>query len=191
MGLDMVGVDDGRAVSMLMDHLYELGHREMGFFGRCGDVTWSRERYGSYVTSLCRLGLAFDPYNVCDVSVEQLEKKVNGFEEQIDHVAKQIRRGVRGWMCVNDRLGYFLCKGLKERGFEIPKDVSVTGFDNSETDHLGCGELTSMSVPALKIGAEALRRLMTRLRHPVGPSLHVKLQCKFVEGETTGSVVQE
>jgi len=69
----------------------------------------------------------------------------------------------------------------------VPRDVSITGFDNSENDRLGCPELTSVGVPALKIGAEALRRLITRLRHPTGPQLHVKLPCKFVEGLTTAA----
>ncbi|MHC5061848.1 MAG: substrate-binding domain-containing protein, partial [Planctomycetota bacterium] len=50
---------------------------------------------------------------------------------------------------------------------------------------LGCPELTSVRVPALKIGAESLRRLITRLRHPNGPYLTVELPCRFVEGLTT------
>ena len=183
--MDTVGIDDISGMSMLMDHLYELGHRKIGFFARCSALTWSRERFGAYMDSLCRLGLAWDSDSVCDVPVEHLENKSLAMDASVECVAEQIHRGVRAWMCASDWAGYLLCKGLKERGFEIPQDVSITGFDNIENNRLGCDELTSVAVPAVKIGAEALRRLMTRLRHPTGPQLHVKLQCKLVEAMTT------
>ena len=185
--LDIVGIDDTGGISMLMDYLYQLGHRRIGFFGRCGEITWSRRRFGAYTDSLCRLGLDLDVDSVCDVSAQLFEDKSFEWDGQIDYVAAQLRRGVRAWMCASDRAGYMLCRGLMDRGFKVPRDVSITGFDNSENDRLGCPELTSVSVPALKIGAEALRRLITRLRHPLSPQLDVKLPCKFVEGLTTAT----
>jgi len=185
--LDVVGIDDTGGMSMLMDHLYQLGHRRIGFFGRCGEITWSRKRFAAYADSLCRLGLDLDIESVCDVSAELIEDKSLDWDRQIDYAAVQFRRGVRAWMCASDRAGYMLCRGLMDRGIRVPHDVSITGFDNSETDRLGCRELTSVTVPALKIGAEALRRLITRLRHPTGPYLHVELPCKFVEGLTTAA----
>jgi len=190
-GLDVVGIDDTGAVAMLMEHVYELGHRKIGFFGRCREMTWSRARFGGYVESLCRLDFEYDPEFVFDVSVEHFENKPPALDALVDSIAEQVHRGVRAWICVNDWAGYLLCRGLIDRGFSVPEDVSITGFDNIETNRLGCPELTSVGVPALKIGAEALRRLMTRLRHPHGPQLHVRLQCKFVSGQTTGPPVQK
>jgi len=185
--LDIVGIDDTSGISMLMDCLYQLGHRKIGFFGRCGEITWSRRRFGAYADSLCRLGLDLDVESVCDVSAELIEDKSLDWDRQIDYAAGQLRRGFKAWMCASDRAGYMLCRGLMDRGINVPRDVSITGFDNNETDRLGCRELTSVSVPALKIGAEALRRLITRLRHPSGPYLHVELPCRFVEGLTTAA----
>jgi LacI family transcriptional regulator len=78
-----------------------------------------------------------------------------------------------------------LCRGLIDRGYNIPKDVSVVGFDDSEDNTLGCPKLTSISIPAQKIGAEALRRLINRVRHPASPVLRVTLPCKLFEAQTT------
>lgn len=183
--LDVIGVDDTSGISKLTDHLYELGHRKIGFFGRCGEMTWSRARFGAYAESLCRLGLEYAPESVSDVSIEQLENRSMALDEQIDYVAGRIKCGVRAWMCASDWVGYVLCRGLMDRGFNVPRDVSITGFDNTEINQLGCPELTSTIVPVVKIGAEALRRLMARLRHPTSPQLHIKLPCEFAPGETT------
>jgi LacI family transcriptional regulator len=183
--LDMVGIDDASAMAGIMDHLYDLGHRKIGFFGRCSDMSWSSSRFGAYVNSLCRLGIEYDNESIFDISMEDLENKSFAGNALVDCLAEQVNRGVRAWVCVNDWAGYTLSRALMDRGFKVPQDVSITGFDNSEKNRLGCPELTSMSVPALKMGAEALRRLMTRLRHPIGPQLNVRLQCKFVPGKTT------
>ena len=40
-GIDTVGIDDTRGMGMLMDHLYRLGHRKIGVFGRCAQMRWS------------------------------------------------------------------------------------------------------------------------------------------------------
>ncbi len=183
--LDLVGIDNTDGISRLMDHLHGLGHRRIGFFGRCGEITWSRARFGAYTDSLCRLGLEFEPECVCDISLENVEDKTPVLDAQVDDVVVQVRRGVRAWMCANDLVGYLLCRGLMERGFRIPQDVSITGFDYSQNDRLGCPKLTSMAVPFLKIGAEALRRLISRVHHPNRPQYQVRLQCKFVEGMTS------
>lgn len=190
-GIDVVGIDDHSGIAMLMDHLIEHDHRRIGFFGRCGSLTWSRNRFAAYVNSLCRIGIEYDAELICDVPMEKMENKSQDLDEQIEYVSALIGKGVRSWMCSNDLTGYVLCRGLLDRGFRIPEDVSITGFDNHENNHLGCPELTSTKVPALKIGAESLRRLMTRLRHLNAPQLDVKLQCKLVEGATTGPLLQD
>ena len=106
-------------------------------------------------------------------------------DEQVDYVANRIRQGVTAWICASDWAGYRLSRGLMDRGFKIPQDVSITGFDHAENDRLGCPKLTTMAVPFLKIGAESLRRVISRVLHVNRPKLNVRLQCKFVKGKTT------
>lgn len=183
--LDVVGVDETGALAMLMDQLYNLGHRRIGFFGRCGAVTWSRERCGAYVNSLSRLGLELNPGLLCDASAEVLNGKSAACEAQVDYVVRQVERGVGAWMCANNRVGYLLCRGLKDRGLRVPRDVSVTGFDNQATDPLGCPELTSVSIPGANLGAAAVERVHNRMHQVDWPKMHVKLPCGLVEGWTT------
>ena len=183
---DVVGTDNINGIAALADVLHDHGHRRIGFFGRCDSVVWARDRFSAYFSSLCRLGVEYDGDSTCEITSGQLEEHENLSDAQLDCVASQIRKGVRAWMCPNDRAGYLLCQGLKERGLEAPRDFSVTGFGYEDSGRRGCGALTTVSTPFLKVGAEALRRLITRVRHPNRAQVDVKLQCKLVEGETVG-----
>ena len=189
--MDVIGVDESQGISLLMDHLYMRGHTRIGFFGRCGQVVYARNRFAMYVNSLCRLGLELDPESVCDLPPATLEDQEFELNGQLDKVLDRMQTGVTAWICANDWVGYLLCRGLFNQGLRIPGDVSVTGFDNSENNTLGCPRLTSVSVPALRIGAESLRRLLNRIRHPKSPPLKVMLPVQLFEAQTTGPAPDE
>ena len=189
--MDCIGVDDSQGISQLVEHLVNQGHERIGFFGRCGSIHYARNRFAMYVNALCRLGLAFEPENICDLSPAVLEDKEFDVNKEIEHITRRVYSGVTAWICASDWVGYLLCRGLLNRGLRIPADVSVTGFDNSEDNTLGCPKLTSISVPALRIGAEALRRLLSRIRHPNSPPLKVMLPCRLFEAQTTSAAPTE
>ena len=183
--MDVVGIDDADGMSQLVEYLYSLGHRKIGFFGRCAMLTYSHARFAAYVDCLCQRMLEYSHELVVDIDVDNLEEKTALPDEKIDIAAERIRNGVTAWLCVDNHTGHALCRGLMDRGFDIPQDVSITGFDNTDSDRQKIPMLTSIGSPASMIGAEALRRLMSRLRHPGSPILDVKLECKFVSGQTT------
>ncbi len=183
--MDIIEVDENQGIEQLMWHLYSLGHRKIGFFGNCGKVYNARMRFAAYVSTLSQLSLELDPANVIDVTAGHLEDKEIILAGQIESVNRRIQKGVRAWVCTSDWVGYLLCRGLIDRGYNIPKDVSIVGFDDSEDNTLGCPKLTSTTVPALRIGAEALRRLINRVKHPASPPLKVMLPCKLFEAQTT------
>ncbi len=183
--MDIIGVDDTLGIERLMEHLYSMGHRKIGFFGNCGKVYNARMRLAAYISTLAELNFELDLANVIDVNQGHLEDKEIILSGQIESVSRRIQQGVRAWVCASDWVGYLLCRGLIDRGYNIPKDVSIVGFDDSEDNTLGCPKLTSITVPALRIGAEALRRLINRIKHPSSPPLKVMLPCKLFEAQTT------
>ncbi len=185
--LDVIGVDEAQGIEQLTEHLYSKGHRSIGFLGSCGQVCYARLRFSAYISALAKLGLEIDLSNVIDVSPAHLEDKEIALSGQIESVIRRMQQGVRAWICASDWVGYLLCRGLIDRGYSIPKDISIVGFDDTEDNTLGCPKLTSITVPALRIGAEALRRLLNRVKHPASPRLKVLLPCKLFEAQTTSS----
>jgi LacI family transcriptional regulator len=183
--IDVVGIDENEGISKLMDHLHQLGHRKIGFFTADGKTNQNLSRFGAYTASVYRLGLDYEPDYVSGMSGEILEDKTDTWNLQIKQVVEQIRRGVRAWMCTSNRDGYELYRVLSNWDFNIPKDVSITGFGDGDKGRPGWLKLPGMDVPNLNVGAEAVRRLVNRLHHPTSPQLKVKLPCRFNKGQTT------
>jgi LacI family transcriptional regulator len=183
--MDIISNDDMQGMDLLIEHLNAKGHEKIGFFGNCGQVAYACGRFSAYAGAMFKRQLPLDLTNVIDVQPGHLEDKEILLTGQIESVIRRMQQGVRAWVCASDWVGYLLCRGLIDRGYSIPKDVSIAGFDDSEDNTLGCPRLTSITVPALRMGAEALRRLLNRIRHPAGTPLKVMLPCKMFEAQTT------
>jgi LacI family transcriptional regulator len=186
--LDVIGLNHGQAMQEMMQHLYELGHRRIGFVGRCGDLSWSRARFAGYVDSQCQLGMEYLPDQVVDVSAENLA----GIEEQIDQrwskyvdrIEAKIRSGVRAWMASSDWAADCVRRGLTKRGLRIPEDVSLTGFDAQPDVSVDC-PFATVAVPMEAMGAAALKRAVERLKNPAYEPSNVTFSCSFRLGSST------
>ena len=163
--MDTIGVNSQQATLDLMRHLYDLGHRRIGFVGRCPTLSWARARFAGYVSALSCIGLDYDPDLVVDVDVAELEayeRPGDPWKPAADRVAAHVHKGDRAWMTVSDYTGQHLAAGLLNCGLRIPEDVSITGFD-AQQDDPSIPDLTSVSVPHEVMGAAGLKLLIDRL----------------------------
>ena len=64
-------------------------------------------------------------------------------------------------VCANDSLALTACLTLKDCGIEIPKDVIVTGFDNSPDAHIFFPSLTTVDQNFIKCGEEAANIMLS------------------------------
>jgi len=186
--IDVVGANHVQAMQDLAKHLYALGHRQIGFVGRCNELSWSRSRFAGYVDALCQHGLEYSPERVIDVAtmdLEGYERPIDPWAKHIDRIIAQMNKGVRAWMCSSDFVGYAVCRGLMNRGIRIPEDVSITGFDAIREPSFGCPLLTASAVPQHAMGAAALKVVISRLRRPHEPS-HTLFGCSLRVGASTG-----
>lgn len=63
-------------------------------------------------------------------------------------------------VCANDRMAFGLIQGLADKGFAVPEDVRVTGFDNLDAASLVRPRLTTISNPFYEIGERAAAKLI-------------------------------
>lgn len=183
--LDLVDMNHESAMHQMMSHLVAQGHQKIGFVGRSRDFAWSKARCGGYNKALYELNLPTNPAWIIDVPAPVLEDFNDEWDAVADKVAAQICQGVRAWMACSDWAGYALSRKLLERGFCIPDDVSITGFDNIEHETYGCPPLTSVAVPHQAMGAEALRNVLRRTDEPALPRHTSLLDCALVVGKST------
>lgn len=90
-------------------------------------------------------------------------------------------------VCYNDQIAVEVIRTLREFGKKVPRDVSVTGFDNSllaKDNHI---PITTISHPQDKLGrmeAELLLRLI-RGEALTEEELHIRVEPEIVVRDST------
>lgn len=180
--IDSVDVDQSEAIFSLVKLLRDRGHSRIGFSSWVYSVEapWVTHRFGSFVESLYRLGLDFDPENVVNLKQgEQLEPP-----EVARIWAEKVRRGdVTAIVCAADHQAYPLVEALKAADIRVPEDVSVTGFDGIVPPP-GQKQLATVKVPYEELGRSATHQLMRRIEQPTAPRRHILVDGDIEAGET-------
>jgi DNA-binding LacI/PurR family transcriptional regulator len=104
-------------------------------------------------------------------------------EESIEAVHRRMAQGVRAWICAADHQAYDLIAGLQKRGVQVPRDVSITGFDGIEKPDWA-PLLTTAVIPYREIGFTGGRRLLDLMRKRFGSTQHILVASRLREGET-------
>jgi DNA-binding LacI/PurR family transcriptional regulator len=72
--------------------------------------------------------------------------------------------GIQGIFLFNDLIAMGFQKAMLERGFRIPDDIAVVGFDNIERCSEARVPLTTVESPRKEIGTIAFERLMDMIK---------------------------
>jgi len=146
-------------------------------------------RFGGYCQSMAVYGLNIESENVFDVDVRIMEDKRYDWEKHYDFdaIAERIEQGVTAFICSADICAYNLFEAMKNRGYSIPDDLSITGFDISGDTTFGLPPVTSVVVDSPLLGRRALRLLIDIVDNVETGCSKVVHKCEFFEGATTAS----
>lgn len=123
--LSSVSSDDNQSVKQVIEHLIELGHRQIAVIG--GDRAMSdtaRRRFEGCLAAFEAHGLAFDPER-------DYETVRFSYADGYKAAEALISRGKRytAIFCMADVMAMGAIRALTDHGLQVPEDVSVVGFD--------------------------------------------------------------
>ncbi|MQW88896.1 LacI family DNA-binding transcriptional regulator [Sinorhizobium saheli] len=177
--VDTVTVENRFGARLGVEHLLSLGHR------RILHLTWQgrttiRRRYDGYVDAHLVAGLPA-PDNMVVVA-ESYEPKHG---EQVMRALLKADRSLRGAtaiFCAADNLALGCLKALSEAGIRVPEDVSVLGFDDIVPGEFSAPPLSTIQMPADRLGAAALFLLEQRAlaNDPLRPAHRLELGCRLI-----------
>lgn len=178
-----VNIDNTAAARDVVEYLISLGHRRIGcVLGP--DEEWNpnpitRDRLVGYHQALESNDIEFDQQLVApgNFSLGSGLKAAQYFA-QLDTKPTAI-------FCMNDEMAIGLIQGLKAKGLRVPKDVSVTGFDDIEFSNYCDPALTTISQPAENIGRTAMNVLYKLLEGKSTSQMRHVLPTKLVVREST------
>ncbi|WP_164661327.1 LacI family DNA-binding transcriptional regulator [Tropicibacter sp. Alg240-R139] len=166
-----VGVNDIAASKMATEYLVSLGHRRIVFVsGGIGDVL-SERRHQGY-----RLGLAECAEELADWRMEG-DGTSEGGRAAVERLFIKDTLPT-AFFCFNDNTAIGVIAALRLRGFDVPRDFSVIGFDDIPFASNITPALTTIRQPRTMIGAQAMSLLLDKLE-----GKNLENQEKMVHGD--------
>ena len=177
--LDYVGADDEMGVELALRHLYALGHRRIAMIGGAPNASTGRTRQTAYRQTMIALGLSIEE----DLIIEGFGTRETGFRG-IQTVLEQ-RHPPTAALCFNDLTAFGALMGMRHKGLEAGRDLSIIGCDDiSEAEQWFPG-LTTIRNHEDRIGQRAAEMLLARIARPTKPVERVLVGVDLIVRGTT------
>jgi LacI family transcriptional regulator len=157
-GFSAVSIDDHRAAFEMTRHIAALGHQRIGFIVGNPDQTASERRLAGYRDALGAIGL---PYAE-ELVVQGLFTYRSGLDmaEQLFDVANP----PSAIFASNDDMAAATVAVAHRRGFDVPNDLTVCGFDDTALATTIWPELTTIHQPIIDMSLAAFELLIKEIR---------------------------
>jgi len=177
--VDSVIYDALDGVLLAMQHLIDLGHREIAFINGPQQRYTMQRRLEGYRTALATAGIPF-----------RAELVVNGDttpEGGQREMQQLLAAGHRftAVLCANDYTAFGAIQALNAAGLRVPEDVSVVGFDDIDAAKLVSPPLTTIHADLEGKGSVAIGRLLERTTRSGGPFVRSVVQVHLIERAST------
>lgn len=153
-----VRADDEHGGYLAGKHLIELGHQKIAFITtELVESDLNVARYVGFSKAIVEAGLNLDDCPVIPCSIS--------FDGGVQ-VGKRIRKDypeITGVFTIGDIVAFGMIKGLYEKGYSVPKDLSIVGFDDLQMCKYITPALTTISQNIYLKGREVIRLLINRI----------------------------
>ncbi|MDR1279297.1 MAG: GntR family transcriptional regulator [Opitutaceae bacterium] len=163
------------AMHTLASHLIARGHRRIAFLTSYR-VEAVQEREDGFKQAMAEHGLKILPEYFLEVGSR--DPACQGIQE-VD-VFMAMRKRPQAILCLHDLIALNVIRRCEERGWSVPGDVAVTGFDDLPQSAKSNPPLTTMHQPLKEIGTRAVELLVQCLRGEPLPILHERLPCRLI-----------
>jgi GntR family transcriptional regulator of arabinose operon len=160
------------------NHLIKNGHRKIAFISQNLEIATENSRLNGYKMALEEANIPFEEMNCIDHISQNLEE-----------LYKVIRNeNITSIVCVNDKCAVEAMNYLKSKDIEVPQDVSITGFDNTEYGKYSSPSLTSIKQPFAQIGEVAAENLIDLIENRNDSYSQIFLPVELIVRDSTAPI---
>jgi DNA-binding LacI/PurR family transcriptional regulator len=177
-GVDVVRAADERGARRAVDHLVSLGHRSIVHIDG-GDLPAAARRRRGYRQAMQRHSLG-DEIRI--LSGDYTEESGATAARRLLNDA-QLPTAI---FAANDRCAHGVLDTLTRGRIDVPGDISVVGYDDSEIARLSFVGLTTVRQDATQMAEHAVQAIVERLDHGRIEAREIVLDPTLVVRSTTG-----
>ena len=161
-------------------HLLSLGHRRIAYLGSNAEFVYNQARLHGYRAALEGEGITVPSGYVRHLGSDYEDGVAGGT------ALLSLPKPPTAIFAVTDESAAGVLEAARARGLQVPKDLSVVGFDDTPIARLLSPSLTTIRQPLREMGLVALR---TAVRLATGEKIdshHVELATELIVRNSTG-----
>jgi len=163
--------DDDLGMRRAVEHLVELGHRQIAHLAGPQTISNGARRRAAFLASMSEHGLTVLPGQIVEADAFTLDQGEQAVARLLD-ADVPFSAVIAG----NDLMAVGALSALAAAGRSCPQDVSVVGFNDMPLADRLSPPLTSLHVPHHDLGVQAAELLLERLRDPDAPVREVSVE---------------
>ena len=185
MDFNGVIINNADSVRMAINYLYNRGHRKIGYLKGKFRILGFEQRQSGYHSALREHGSEYLP----EFTVE-LNTTMNGAYKDMLEYLEQKPALPTAFFADNDVIALGAMKALQEKGYKIPEDVSVIGFDDLPFCEISSPRLTSLRVPKQEMGRLAVRKMLDMIKEEDNVRTKIQVCTEFIERDSVKNMME-
>lgn len=156
-----VQIDNRSGGELATQHLIDYGHTHIGFIGADMDHISISDRFIGYKDCLAKNNIPAN-HDYFDIS-EDYPARQNGYYAAVRLLQKQ--KKITAIFAANDALAIGAMRYCQDNNIKVPDEISIIGFDDVEANLMLDPPLTTIRVPKIELGAEAMQVMVSILKN--------------------------
>lgn len=172
-----IGSDNFQGGTMITHHLVSLGHKSFAFIGEKGESAPElKARYEGFFQTLELVGL----HEQQIVQVDAISTEASGYEAANIILDSGKPDAI---VCASDLMAIGAIRAIRKRGFKVPEDIAVAGYDNIQISGFSRPGLTTVQQNTMLAGKLLVANLLKLIHNEdvedvlMQPELVVRESC--------------
>lgn len=159
--------DRKMGITRIVDHLVEKGHGKIAFMGGYNELGDCEKLLSGFLEQMKHHGLEVPKQDILDGQYTLQ----GGYKETHQRLLASFLPSAI--CCANDQMAVGVLRALHEKKLQVPKDIAVTGFDDSEMARYSIPTLTSVNLNTSGVGLTVAKTLIALLKDEPVPAFQV------------------
>lgn len=180
--LSSVSTDDYKAMTEMTEYFIKKGHKKIGLISGDLNSMVSNKRFRAFRETLELAGLNFD----FDKSFACAKYSFEGGASACEDLLKK-NSDLTAIIAMSDVMAIGACRKLKDLGYSVPDQISVSGFDGLPISNYYCPKITTIKQRQEELADVGVKALINCIEKKMN-SVHKLVPYEFVEGESVKTI---
>lgn len=179
-----VGYDNDNALEQAVRHLAALGHERVAFIGGTPTDRDATEREAGFRTAMKKLKLKI---NEDWIRPGDFAHGLDAGQSQGDYLIAEGAEGPTAVICASDQIAYGVLSSARRVGLELPRQLSVIGFDDDVASGHVIPPLTTLAHDGWELGQRTGEELLRQINGDAPSETVVVLKARLVVRDSTAA----